>query len=222
MTYCESIDYCKDSYFRTIEQNGLKYFPWIGCNFFLKDERILIVGESVYNWGKNEAERKIADDMLSKYTFARFVAFNHGLKSKDTEHKFARNLEKAILGRPVKNKDERIDFWQSISFHEFVQRPMNNRKERPSKDDYKKAALILIELINELKITKCIFSGTDWNKFSNIAENIKDKKSQYFPSKINGSRPKIIHINNEFNSRIYFIRHPSSFFSWKDWHKFIN
>jgi len=176
--YKEAIDYRKDSHFKGMEKNGLKYFPWIGCDFFekndgIRNERILIVGESVYNWGKDEAARKSAGKELSKNTFARFVAFHHGLKSKDTEHRFARNLEKTILGRPVKNKDERIDFWKSVSFHEFVQRPMNSRAERPEKKDYKIAASILIELIDELRITKCIFCGTDWNKFSNINANIK-------------------------------------------------
>ena len=160
--------------------------------------------------------------MLSMSTFARFVAFNHGLKSNNPKHKFTRNLEKTIFGKNFKNNEEKINFWKMVSFHEFVQRPMRNRKERPSNEDYKIAATILLELINELKITKCIFSGTDWNKFSHIEQVIQSKSSKHFSEKLNGTHPKIISINNEINSKIYFIKHPSSFFSWQKWNLFIS
>jgi len=160
--------------------------------------------------------------MLSKSTFARFVAFNHGLQSDSPKHKFTRNLEKTIHGKDFKHQDEKVNFWKMVSFHEFVQRPMRDRKERPSKEDYKIAARILLELINELKITKCIFSGTDWNKFLHIEQAIKSKSIIHFSEKLNGTHPKIIQIKNDINTKIYFIKHPSSFFSWQKWKIFIS
>lgn len=221
MKYLDYLNTDFDNYFKKIETHGLKYYPWIGKNFMKTHDKILIVGESVYNWETAVEERKKADSILNKYDFARIVAFEHGIESPIPKRKFARNIEKVISGCSIIQKNKHAEFWQKISFHEFVQRPMINIQERPQKADYKLGASILVEIINQLQVKKCVFLGTQWDKYAAIEKEIEFGKSVHFGFKINNTLPKIIQINNDLKTKIYFIKHPSKFFSWDKWNDFI-
>jgi hypothetical protein len=220
MSYLEYVTTKKDNDLSEIK--NLKYLPWIGKNALLKDEKILIIGESVYNWGKNEEEKKIAQTKLKKNDFARVVIFEHGVDTSSGKRRFARNIEK-ILGNEIKDSTSRKLFWSEIFFHELVQRPLKNRKDRPTDDDYKIGAEVLVEIIKFIKLKKCIFLGTTWSKFASLKLNLKkyyDVNEYHFP-KMNNSKPKILDIV-DLNSKIYFIKHPSMAFSPEKWKVFLD
>lgn len=205
-----------------LEINGLKYLPWIGKNALEQKERVLIIGESVYNWGKNEEEINSAQDKLEKNDFARVVVYEHGIENPISKRKFARNIEKTISNE-LNSEIEHIEFWENVLFHEYVQRPMKNIKERPTNEDYSNGAKILTELFRILQPNKCIFLGTTWSKFENIKKSIQNHftfNEIHFNTKINNTHPKILHII-ELNLKIYFIKHPSSFYTPELWKDFI-
>lgn len=221
LKYKHSCDFKYETFFKNLEGKGLKYFPWVGKNFDASEEKILIVGESVYNWGKNPDTIEIAQEKLDLNDYARVIAFEHGTERISPKQKFAENIEKAVSGKIFKNKEDNLEFWQNIAFHEFVQRPLKNIKIRPTIEDYKLGSKLLLDIIEHLKINKCIFLGTAWYKFSSIANNIEEKESKHFAYKINNSRPKVLHLLNKHQSKIYFIKHPSSYFSWEQWAEFL-
>jgi hypothetical protein len=221
MVYSKHCNFESDIFFKTLETEGLKYYPWIGTEFNSSDNKTLIVGESVYNWEKEEDKRKDAFNALDKFDFSRVVAYDHGIDNIIPQRYFARNIEKLIKGRKLSDKNEHINFWENIAFHELVQRPMKTIDERPTKADYELGAKLLNKIIEKLEIETCIFLGTDWNKFASVEKEMINSESLHFPEKINNTHPKVIKLNNNYSSKIYFVKHPSKFFSSDKWNKFI-
>ena len=113
-THC---DFQFDKDFKDIE--GLKYLPWIGKNALHQKEKIIIIGESVYNWGKNKDEIDLAQKKMDKNDFARIVVYEHGIENPITKRKFARNIEKTI-SKEFYSLSEHHEFWEKILFHEYV------------------------------------------------------------------------------------------------------
>lgn len=221
MNYSQHCNFESDSFFKDLEKEGLKYYPWIGSKFNNSENRILIVGESVYNWEDEEEKRKEAFLALNKFDFSRVVAFDHGIFNTAPKRYFARNIEKLIKGKKISEKVEHIEFWESITFHELVQRPMETINERPKKSDYRLGAKLLNKIIEKLEVETCIFLGTDWNKFAAVESELEDFESSHY-GKINNSWPKVIKLNNQYNTKIFFVKHPSKFFSWDKWNQFIS
>ncbi len=208
-----------DGQFLQIE--GIKYLPWIGKQALAKNDRLLIIRESVYNWEKEEEKRKVAQIRLEKNDFARVLAYEHGIENPNSKRIFARNIEKT-LANDFKSSNERIDFWESLLFHELVQRPLANKKVRPTKSDYNNGAKVLTSIIKIAKPNKCIFLGTTWAKFASLKNSLKLNytiEEKHF-GKMNGANPKTILIK-ELDTKIYFIKHPSSYFSPELWKEFI-
>ncbi|TLP70133.1 hypothetical protein [Maribacter sp. ACAM166] len=216
-------DYCTfelDKQFLQID--GIKYLPWIGHKALKSNNKLLIVGESVYNWEKEEGlKRQIAQSRLEKNDFARVVAYEHGIENPHHKRKFARNIEKTLAPK-FETESDRIGFWESIMFHELVQRPMDNIRSRPNKTDYQNGAKVLRSIIQMVKPEKCVFLGTTWSKFVGLRNNLGESytTSEIGFEKINGAIPRLLK-NDRSNIKIYFIKHPSKFFTPELWKDFI-
>jgi len=214
--------YCTKEFDKEFSQiKGIKYLPWVGIDSQKKIEKILIVGESVYNWEKDVVARKNAQEKLEQNNFARIVVFEHGIENPSLKRKFARNIEKTLSNK-FESETERIEFWKNICFHELVQRPLKNRKERPTEIDYLNGGKVLTSIIEILQPKKCIFLGTTWSKFINLKKSLKKFYSINVThyAKINNGAPKTIFIK-ELNTMIYFIKHPSTAYSPEVWKNFI-
>ena len=122
------------------------------------------------------------------------------------------------------NGDPRI-FWHKIAFYNFIQRAMLKNKEteeneRPSKMDYQIAWEVFFDVVKVIKPENCLFFGVSMVEGFNLAANkmgLKDTYIQY-GDKINGAYFKYskITINNK-NVNLYFIKHPSKYFSADKW-----
>lgn len=199
----------------------LFYLPWVGKNYTQNNNSTLLIPESVYNWEVESIKRKEVEMRLNQSNFVRELILEHGIEHAYSKQILARNIERTF-GVDFKNEQERIDFWEGIAFHELVQRPLQNNKDRPKKDDYKTGANVLEQVIAFLKPNQCLFFGTDWQKFSSFKEALNDQldvEELHF-DKINNANPKILNIKN-WNTRIYFIKHPSKYYSSSEWKQFI-
>lgn len=204
--------------------DSLKYLPWVGKYYTTipKEKRILIIAESVYDWGEDEAEL-----MLSKNDFVREIVHGHGLFHTTDwggvqNSRLVRGIERSIFDKSEVSNSERENLWPYISFHEFVQRPMSNLEEKPKTKDFDLGSKILKDIINILKPRTCIFFGTAYPKIRTL--EIEYASAAEWPSdkKINGSIPNIIDINRADNlCRFIFVKHPSRHFSWDLWNEFI-
>lgn len=210
-----------DDQFRKID--GLHYLPWVGTNFSSSDHaKILFVAESVYNWDSSNPE---VHPIVSDPSFARTVISEHGFYhyienpwNAIINSKLARNLERLIIGRPHVTLEEREKIWAMVSFHEFVQRPLdsNGPQHRPNSDDFALGAKVLLDIIPIIAPGIVIFLGTDNSKISHYHENNLIEVTYH--DKIGRYQPKSF---NLLNTPVVMIRHPSKFFSWSKWHDFL-
>ena len=100
------------------EISGLTWLPWIGCDYQMNkySDRILIVGESHYDWHDNESKLK-----LENKNFTRFVIEEQGLshlsdwqqKEGEWYWRLVRNLEKTFLGKEPEN-DNKIEYFLAL------------------------------------------------------------------------------------------------------------
>lgn len=213
-----------------LKTDSLKYLPWVGKNYPLlpHDKKILIVADSVYNWGKDEDEIAEAKQMLSENDFVRAVVHEHGLFfSTDWggvwNSKIARGIERSLFNKNDVSNSEREDLWPYISFHEFVQRPMSNLDEKPTDEDFNLGAIIFKDILNVLEPRTCIFYGSSYRKIQTIENEFGVEVEWPTNEQINRTYPKILNIDKGKNkpTRIIFVKHPSSYFSWDLWHQFI-
>lgn len=206
-----------------VKIDNLKYLPWVGGKYWTQKKKFLIIAESVYDWDEGSAES--AEAINNKY-FARYVIREHGLyftlaKPWPTviNSKMARNFERVYFGKKYISDEEKADLWCSVSFHELVQRPMKNVKQRPTKEDYIKGMDVLEGIFEVLKPSYVIFLGTD-----SIKQKYFQKKFGVVPQvgdfKINNAIPKTFTLPMH-KLKMLMIKHPSKYFSWHEWHNFL-
>ncbi|MBC6410252.1 MAG: hypothetical protein GDA42_07320 [Ekhidna sp.] len=100
------------------------------------------------------------------------IAYEHGIESiVSPKKKFARNIE-YILTDNIENRKDRVHFWESIAFHELVQRPLTTKNERPKQSDYDIGAKVLSQIIEVVKPRICIFLGTTWSKYESLKSKL--------------------------------------------------
>lgn len=207
-----------DSQFNKIE--NLKWLPWVGDSYetIEMDRRLLIVGESHYH---DNAPKSIEEH--NSPTFTRVVIRELAMKQNYRGIKIFPNLHRALLG------SDEIDsgaFYNLVSFYNFIQRPMETRKERPSRDDFSNAWSAFFEVVKVLKPKLCLFLGTT---AANTLGNAINKGSDYstnvivWEDKIGNARPKSTTIKGSDGNEtlIIFIRHTSQMFSWRKWHDYL-
>lgn len=210
--------------------DDIKYLPWIGSNYFSEknNRKILLILESVYNWGEDDQTKKEAEEMLGKNDFVRKLIKEQGLfftcgEEGRPKSLMARGIEKSILGKKDSSNSEKEKLWTDIAFHELVQRPLN-KNERPGKEDYQKGADLLKKIVDLIDPKLCIFYGTDYRKLESIKNsfNVSDNDITC-EQKINRAIPRILKIESKKGGKfkIIMVKHPSSFFSWDKWNSFI-
>lgn len=214
-----------------LKTNSLKYLPWVGNRYpaLPEEKKVLIVLESVYNWERNDKSKiEEARLMLSDSDFVREIIWGHGLFFKRDSYgvkdsKFARGVERSIFNKSEVLNSESEQLWTYISFHEFVQRPMSNLKEKPSNEDFIQGAKVLKSVINILQPRTCIFYGTSYRKIYPMENEFGVCSIYPKNDKINGAWPSILDINKLDNNHclIICVKHPSQYFSWDLWNKFI-
>ena len=92
----------------------VKIIPWIGKRYGngIFTKRILIVGESHYNNG----QRIIGKNLLS---LTNDIIIESQI-DQDWKGRFYTNIVASIIGH-IPTSDERIEFWNSIAFYNFIQ-----------------------------------------------------------------------------------------------------
>ena len=139
--WTESFD---DSFNKIIPE--IKWLPWVGNDYPNSSKKLLIIGESQYNYGANSEN----DGVIY------FIDDNGIKKDSGSEQILIRNITKAVIGKQV-TTEEKQNFWKSISYHVMVQRILETIKERPTGNDYVNGWNIFFQVIKTLKPNFCIF-----------------------------------------------------------------
>lgn len=219
------IDCIDTSYDELFENSSLyPWLPWIGSNFSKSPIKTLILGESTYNWSQEEATRLKIGNRIKDKEHLRILHIDHAINS-ESSAPFVRNIERAIFQN--KKPKEAKQVWLNVAYHNLVLRAMLTKKGRPSFDDYKKGWNTFLDLSAKIDIDQCIVYGLEYSKIKAFLEILTEQKTTYTLRKIKPgvgrNYPRLItYVQGDKTIKIIFIRHPSSYFSWRKWGAILN
>lgn len=206
-----------DSSFDTAFANrpNLRWWPWVGENFSTCGVRTMLLGESVYNWGPGFEARYQRHDGL------RETHRRHALEYR-RDSRYVRNIERAIYHAPAPSEDQKRALWSSVAYHNLVLDPLKCIKKRPTDEQYLEGWQEFFDLSHLMSIDQAIVYGLEANKISALMAAIKLRgasfKQSTLPAKVGRTRPRLITIFDDGREfKLLFIRHPSAFFSWRQW-----
>lgn len=201
------------------EIENLKWLPWVGDRFnsLALDNRLLIVGESHYHDNTPASIEK-----HNARTFTRDVIEELAIERCYYGTKIFPNLHRALF------RNDEFDsptFWNLVSFYNFIQRPMDTNKGRPSYDDFYNSWLPFIAIIQLLKPKTCLFIGTSAANSLGHALQSTDfstdgvKWEDYISNAY--AKTAVIKDKDENETQLIFIRHTSQMFSWSKWNDYL-
>jgi hypothetical protein len=199
--------------------SNIKWFPFIGSQFLNipQQNRMLIVGESHYHDNSEESIRKHENPF-----FTRVVINELAIERFYWNTKIFQNLHKTLFSND--NFDTKL-FWNLVSYYNFIQRPMETNKGRPSNSEFTKNWKTFFEIVKILKPEICLFIGnTSANQLLKAIPNSGfscEKVS--WEEQINGAYAKTAIIKDAENTeiKIVFIKHTSQRYTWQKWNIYL-
>ena len=142
--------------------------------------------------------------------------------------KFFANTERALLGVPNPSKENVVDHWERVAFYNFVQRALNyDRRERPGEADLQAGWKPFGSVVEVLKPKVCIFLGVAASNYFNDAE-FSDGLERLGKLKWEASLDGVytreggsVRLGDNQVIPIYFIKHPSRCFDWREWSEYL-
>lgn len=202
---------------KLVDNKILKWLPWIGKNYENSEIKILIVGESHY-FNPEEIQ---SFEKHQNILFTREVIEEMPMNRDYYQTKVFQNFHRAILGNDTFDAEK---FWNQISFYNFIQKPMNSNKGRPTNVDYFENWNGFVKLVETIKPTICIFIGSSAaNSFNTF---FSQSSLDFIPVEniekigVNYAKKSILKVNN-LELPIHFIKHTSQYFSWNKWHDYL-
>lgn len=200
-------------------QKALKWLPWVGGNFESLSVRTMLLGESVYDWSPG------TDACRNRYAHPnglRITHTNHALNF-ERDSAYVRNIERAIFQEASPSKEKKLSLWKSVAYHNLVLDLLPSKKHRPSSEQYVAGWRALFPLCQKLGVQQCVVYGLERPKRRALNDVLVDNKADFFWRKIAVPKSKSnAHVLQCVlpcgqTLKLIFIRHPSAFFSWRNW-----
>lgn len=217
-----NIEIYLDNKFKVVA--SLKWLPFVGKDYQNQEDKILIVGESHYVPEGQHSDREIYEDEGWTRAFIRKDGpmldenFPDGSKSP-----IIRNIELTLNIDP-QDLNQKRKLWSSVVYYNFIQKLLDSRKNRPGKTDFELAWVPFFEMLEILKPKKILFCGLSATRYPNSFYKAA-KARGYTDTWINATDKKVgrskvreaFLFRPDYQAKILFIRHPSSYYSWKKW-----
>lgn len=146
----------------------VKFIPWVGCNYknSQKGTKVLVLGESIY--------------CCQPYTCANPLCCNQviDIVTKQIEvkekNRYYTSVAKLCSKYITFNLSEKIYFWNSVAFYEFVQVSVGTKQQqRPTQEMWEAAKEPFLEVYNELLPDVVYVTGKELSQnFLNNFESI--------------------------------------------------
>ncbi|TGD81727.1 hypothetical protein [Hymenobacter wooponensis] len=208
----------------------LHWLPWVGTGYTYlpRCQRLLIVGESHYHWTHHSETPVQVKSYLDNPEFTRYFVFDHGFKTPPKPTKFTTALTRALYGRQH-SREQKQRLWSSVAYFNRVQRPMASARARPTQKDYQAAWDTFFAVISLLQPGHCLFAGVEICGYTEEMQAAARRHGYTIdgPERrpaIGKTTPRLATVTNAAGeaTRLLFIRHPSSFFSWQKWGRFVD
>ena len=174
--------------------------PFVGETYFKQDFKILVLGESHYLGVEDfNAFKKDQKGFLNvtKQVVARYLNYKKTgadfEKWMNTYSKFSNVFQGISLDR-----NQAIDFWQSIAFYNYVQFPLQKTRQAPNSEDFQTSIEAFKSVLKELNPNLIVFWG--------------DRLWKYFPKEnyFQGDNEDLHFLTYNSNFPIIVIPHPAS------------
>ena len=146
----------------------IRFKPYVGKNYHSQNFKVLVLGESHYlndtdfkDFLNNEKRIElITQNVLSDYLH--YKETGEGFqKWMNTFTRFANLYTNKTL-----SSAEVLEFWNSISFYNYVQSPMHAARQSPAGEDFLKSMDAFKQVVEELQPDFVFFWGYRlWNNF---------------------------------------------------------
>lgn len=219
------LDLCDNQYNDDFDRvNLLGRYPWVGINYSKSDYRVLIIGDSHYTVDdkKNysEEEYKICKENKD-YTreVIRYV-INDACERKPTWTMF-RNLINTFTSY---TPDEVKYLWSKVAFYNFIQEPMKQISQKPTREESRIGWRCFYDVVNILEPDFCVFIG---KRSKNEIDTIKTLGGSYNIIKDEDKCNRIypyygeIETTEKHKTRYRIIKHTSRYYSPEVWHQYF-
>ncbi|SAK82105.1 hypothetical protein AWB79_05430 [Caballeronia hypogeia] len=208
------LDLSFDHLFEARDQ--LKWWPWVGSEFARSAVKTMVLGESVYRWSKGEA----FDKRYALTSGLRVTHSNHALDF-GRKSRYVRNIERAIFQRRNPSDAQKQMLWSSVIYHNLVLEAMESVKHRPEEKQYQKGWTAALDLFDVMSVEQCLVFGVESLNALRLASREEKLRcsGERHPTKVGRfcARSAVVHTRSGRPVKLLFVRHPSSFFSWRKW-----
>jgi hypothetical protein len=182
--------------------------PWVGRNYFDGDlfpKRILILGESHYQWDKNIP---LTENITNECILEQIEG--------DYTKQFWTNIVIAFLNKHPSIEDKRR-FWHSVAFYNYIQGDVGfGPRVRPTEEMWVNSQQAFLEVLEEYNPKCIIVLGFQlWKNLPSTCgkgpkiDNATQTETRKYPT------------GNDTYALAYGIRHPAAGFSAWYWYPFI-
>lgn len=145
----------------------VRLVPWVGNNYEKTNPKLLILGESLYNDSKDRklVNQYIQDLIDDKWNYSFFTKLQNIFSN--PEH--WEEVSKTIYQLDVEK------FWNDVCFHEFIQYPMEQSKQKVPKHYWEEAHDPFMEVLQQLQPDIVIALG--FETYNNLPQEGEEGKT---------------------------------------------
>ena len=203
-----------DNQFTAIHKSRkIAWYPWVGKQYLSASYKILVILESHYI---NKERTNITDIALPNFTrriVAEQIFPQHYWKS-DTFPPLTECLSGQKL--PV---EKRHLLWEKVAFYNFIQRPMDNPKARPNKQDFVNGWKTFPAVVDILRPDVCIFADFAIISKMSLPMGLQVTRIEWEKDSINGAYPRSCFTIKTQNHTMkgVAVKHPGRSFTANKW-----
>lgn len=213
-----NIDHSFDALFQ--DRKSLPWLPWVGADFTVSPVKTMLLGESIYEWmpATGSAARRYEKSSGLRVTHDRCAM------QFDKNAPYVRNIERAIFATAKPTDSQKHTLWTSVVYHNLVLKLLKSSKHRPPQPQLRTGWHEALDLCDMLGIEQCLVYGvSSVQALQEVAaeRNLHGRIKRLKPM-VNRCYPWAGTLEyGERRLKLLFIRHPSSYFRWRDWTKTI-
>lgn len=197
---------------------NLPWWPWVGKDYSKAGPRTIVLGESIYDWKAG---------FTARYKQTGALRETHNLHALNFRRNspYVRNIERAIYCMSAPSEEQKSALWASVVYHNLVLESLVTIKQRPTFSQYVKGWHEFLDLSRLLAADQGLVYGLETKKLDALLEALKVRGAsceQRRLAKVGKSEPRLLSISDKGSAlQLLFIRHPSSYFSWRQWGQVI-
>lgn len=203
---------------------SLKRYPWVGNKYAESNYRILILGDSHYavDKDKNPSEEEYKRCNTDKDYTRRVVrcVINDVCERKSTWTMF-RNLINTFTSY---TPDEVKHLWSKVAFYNFIQEPMKQIDQVPTREEHITGWRCLYDVVNILEPDYCLFIGIRRKQEIEMIRPLGGAYTIWEDKEMcNNTTPYWGEIETKEGNKTRFriIKHTSTYYSPDEWYQYF-